>query len=48
MAKNGEEYLVVLEKSLYDEPGNDYHITNTDDLETFFAGCTILFSTNDS
>lgn len=38
-------YAVVLSRDEYDIPGNDYHIANDHDLDTFFYGCPILYST---
>jgi len=45
--KRKREYFVVLDRDLYEIPGNDYHVANAIDLDTYFAGCKVLYSTDE-
>ena len=45
--KTGREIFVVYSPNEYDIPGNNYHVANDLDVDTFFMGCEILFSTYD-
>ena len=45
--KIGREVFVVYSPGEYDIPGNDYHVANDLDLDTWFDGCKIMFSTEE-
>lgn len=45
--KIGREVFVVYSPGEYDIPGNDYHVANEMDLDTWFNGCEIMFSTDE-
>lgn len=40
-------YYVVYSPNEYDEPGNDYHVANDYELDTYFAGSQILHCSED-
>ena len=43
----GKDIFVVRSTDENDEPGNDYHAATVEDLETYFAGCPILYVTGE-
>jgi hypothetical protein len=45
--KIGREVFVVYSPGEYDIPGNDYHVANDIDVDTFYNGCEVLFSTEE-
>lgn len=40
-------YYVVYSRDEEDIPGNDYHVSNEFNLDTFFCGCQILYCSED-
>ena len=44
---NGREMFVVYSPGELDIPGNDYHVANDLDIDTFYNGCEVLYSTDD-
>lgn len=46
LSKHGERF-VVLSPDEMDITGNDYHVTDECGLDTFFHGCTVLYSNLD-
>ena len=42
---DGREYFVVYFVDEFDIPGNNYHVASEFDLDTFYLGSEVLYST---
>uniref|UniRef100_A0A6M3KVP0 Uncharacterized protein n=1 Tax=viral metagenome TaxID=1070528 RepID=A0A6M3KVP0_9ZZZZ len=46
-AKTGKPFYVVISRDEKDIPGNDFHVASEFDVDTWFDGCEIIYSTEE-